>query len=143
MGLKFTTGQFCRIEAGTRKDGLPSLFIGDYVQVNDKCHIAAINNISIGDNVLIASNVFISDHDHGTTALSDLLVPPRFRKLISAPVTIERNVWLGENVVILKGVVVGESSIVAAGAVVVSDVPAFSIVGGVPAKVIKNLSKNL
>lgn len=141
LGQEFTTGQFCRIEAGNRADGVASLVIGDNVQINDRCHIAAINRIVIGDNVLIASNVFITDHDHGTTNLDDLIVPPANRSVISSPVTIEKNVWLGENTTILKGVFIGESSIVAAGAVVNSDVPAFSVVGGIPARVIKTLLK--
>jgi lipopolysaccharide O-acetyltransferase len=139
IGKGFTTGQYCRIEAANAPNGHPTLVIGNRVQINDKCHIAALVKIEIGDDVLMGSNVFISDHDHGGTSPDQLRVSPAKRELISAPVIVEKNVWIGENAVILKGVTVGASSIIAAGAVVTRDVPPCSVVGGVPARVIKQL----
>ncbi len=140
IGKGFTTGQYCRIEAGNNSDGIETLIIGDYVQINDRCHIAAIDNVRISANVLIASNVFISDHDHGGFNLEDLKVPPSKRGLISAPVIIEENVWVGENVVILKGVTIGRGSIIAASCVVTKNVPPFSLLAGVPGRIIKSLN---
>ncbi|MBU3607773.1 DapH/DapD/GlmU-related protein [Polynucleobacter nymphae] len=140
FGKDFTTGQYCRIEAGDKSDNTPSLIFGNNVQINDKCHIGAFNQIKIGNNVLIASGVFISDHDHGSMNLEDLLISPASRRLVYAPVTIEDNVWIGENVVILKGVKIGSSSVIAAGAVVTSDVPSFSLAAGVPARIIKQVN---
>jgi len=139
IGDGFTTGQYCRIEAGRPKSRAKSLIIGNSVQINDRCHIAAIDSVSIGDNVLIASNVFITDHDHGDTSLDSLILAPAHRPLTSSPVVVENNVWIGQNVVILKGVTIGESSIIAAGAVVTRNVPSFSIVAGVPAKILKQV----
>lgn len=137
IGIGFTTGHYCRIEAGESVDGKcsPTLIIGNNVQINDRCHIAAVNKIIIGENVLIASDVFITDHDHGGVDYSTLIMPPAKRELVSAPVVIENDVWLGEKVIILKGVRVGHNSVVAAGAVVTKDIPPFSVAVGTPAKV--------
>lgn len=136
IGRGFTTGQYCRIEAGSppnSKCDIKTLIIGDDVQINDSCHIASIQKISIGNRVLIASKVYISDHDHGGTSLIDLATPPALRPLISSPVHIGDDVWIGENVSILKGVIIGRGSIVGAGAVVTKSFPENSVIVGVPA----------
>lgn len=136
IGKDFTTGQYCRIEAGDHgQDGI-ALTIGDFVQINDACHIAALNSIRIGDNVLIASQVFITDHDHGDVSTLDNNLCPKDRPLVYSPVVIEGNVWIGEKATILKGVRVGFGAVVAAGAVVTRDVPAYAVVAGVPARVL-------
>ena len=96
-------------------------------------------DLEFGKDVLIGSSVFISDHDHGTVTFSDLSIAPTARPLISSPVVIEDNVWIGEKVVILKGVRVGRNSVVAAGAVVTKNVPPYSVVAGVPAKVVRSV----
>ena len=138
IGQGFTTGQYCRIEAGnSRQSGVKTLSIGKNVQINDSCHIAALDSISIGDNVLIASQVYISDHDHGGVSKVELEVLPKDRPLIFSPVIIEDNVWIGEKVVILKGVRIGKGAVIGAGAVVTRDVPAYSVAVGIPARVIK------
>jgi len=140
IGKDFTTGQYCRIEAGSPElKGGVTLTIADNVQVNDSCHIAAIEKIFIGKNTLIAGRVFISDHDHGEITREALLTTPAARALVSSPVIIERDVWIGEGAIILKGVHIGKGVIVAAGAVVTKSVPQYSVVAGVPAKVIKTL----
>ena len=139
FGKNFVTGQYCRIEAGMTDGGHPSLTFGNNVQINDRCHIAAIENIRIGNNVLIASDVYISDHDHGSFNKISLSMPPAKRELVNKDIYISDNVWIGEKVIILKGVNIGESAVIAAGAVVTKDVLAHSLVAGVPAKVIKIL----
>ena len=139
VGSGFTTGQYCRIEAANLSKGMhkKTLIIGDNVQINDACHIAAISKISIGDNVLIASRVFITDHDHGYVSKKSMLLSPLKRVLVSSPVVIENDVWIGENVTILKGVKIGRGSIIGAGSVVTKNIPRFSLALGVPAKVAK------
>ena len=141
IGKNLTTGQYCRIEAGDSDlTGEKTLTFGDNVQINDRCHISSMFNIRVGNNVLIASDVYITDHDHGLTDKLTMKDAPASRALICSPVIIEDNVWIGQKAVILKGTRIGFGSIVAAGAVVTKDVPSFSIVGGVPAKLIKSLA---
>ena len=88
---------------------------------------------------MIAPNVTIITGDHKYVAgrYIDSITDEEKDAIYDQDVIIERDVWVGANVTILKGVHVGESAIIAAGAVVTKDVPAYTIVGGVPARVIK------
>lgn len=116
----------------------PQLIIGRNVSFNYYCHVGCINRIEIGDNVLIGSHVLITDHSHGKLERTD--VPFEKRQLLSkGPVVIKNNVWIGENACIMPGVTIGEGSIIAALAVVTHDVPPYSVVAGVPARVVKKL----
>lgn len=110
------------------------IIIGDYCLLSPGVRISAEQSIRIGNNVMLAANVYISDSDwHG--------VYNRIRPFrCSKPVVLEDNVWLGERVIICKGVTVGENSIAGAGAVVTRDVPPNSIVAGNPARVIKTIN---
>jgi acetyltransferase-like isoleucine patch superfamily enzyme len=115
----------------------PKITIGNNVNINFDCHIGAINEIRIGDNVLIASKVFISDHSHGDVGIEQMKIAPLKRPVVSkGPVIINNNVWIGEGASILPNVTIGESAIIGTNAVVTKDVPAFAVVGGVPAKII-------
>jgi lipopolysaccharide O-acetyltransferase len=139
IGKGFTTGQYCRVEAGvSEKQSVKTLTIGENVQINDSCHIAAIENVIIGNNVLIASKVYISDHDHGEISLESLAQHPSERPLVSSAVVIENDVWIGEGAMILKGVKIGKGAVIAAGAVVTKNVPSYTVAAGIPAKVIKS-----
>jgi acetyltransferase-like isoleucine patch superfamily enzyme len=116
----------------------PQIIIGNNVCINYDCHIGCINKISIGNNVLIASKVFITDHFHGEIDGGILDVPPAQRKLFSkGSVIIEDNVWIGEAVAILPDVRIGFGSIIGANSVVTKSIPARSIACGIPARVIK------
>ena len=96
--------------------------------INNKVTIHCFDSISIGDDVVISKNVTIYDTDsHSING----------KTRISSPIVIGDHVWIGLNVTILKGVQIGSGSVVAAGAVVTRDVPKNTLVGGVPAKVIK------
>jgi acetyltransferase-like isoleucine patch superfamily enzyme len=115
----------------------PELVIGDDVVFNCDCHIGCINKVVIGNNVLLASRIYISDHSHGEVNKDALKLPPNQRSLFSkGPVVIEDNVWIGEGVCILPGVTVGRNSIIGANAVVTKTVPPNSVVAGIPARVI-------
>jgi acetyltransferase-like isoleucine patch superfamily enzyme len=108
--------------------------IGNNIATNNNIFICAANYIEIGDNTLIGQNVTIMDHEaHGTD--------PYKRRDIGeiGNVQIGCNVWIGNNVVILKNSEIGDNSIVATGAVVNGKFPANSIIGGIPAKIIKEL----
>lgn len=118
----------------------PEIVIGNNVGINLDCHISAINRIEIGDNVLIASKVFITDHFHGSIEKEAIAIAPAKRQLYSkGPVVVEENVWIGEGVVIMPNVRVGSNSIIGANSVVTKDIPMNVVVGGNPAKVIRLL----
>ena len=140
FGKNFTTGRGNRIDAFSFKTNEKVIIFGDNCQINDYCHIAGAEKIKLGNNVLIASKVYITDHDHGDTSLDSLKMNPINRPIVSKPVMIEDDVWIGEGAMILKGVTIGKNSIVAAGAVVTKDIPPFSIAAGVPAKILRTYS---
>lgn len=136
----FTTGRGCRLEAYPKGEN-KVLHIGKNVQINDYVHISAMENVTIGDNVLIASKVFISDLNHGSYGGDGLHdspdIPPNERKLYSKPVIIEENVWLGEFVSVLYGVTIGRGTIVGANSVVSKSLPPYVVAVGTPAKPVK------
>lgn len=139
FGEGFTTGKYCRIEAYPTDNEVCVTF-GKNVQLNDSVHIVGRKKIFIGDNVLIASRVFITDLNHGCYSEdyhSHPMSVPKDRPLTASSVLIEENVWIGENAVVLPGVIVGKGSIIGASSVVTKNVPPYSIVVGNPAKVIK------
>ena len=116
------------------------LEIGENVEINDDVHIGATEKIIIGDNVLIASKVYISDHNHGSYKGEEQDSPmsiPKKRKIYSSPIKIEKNVWIGEFVSILQGVTIGEGAIIGTMSVVTKDIPPYTIAVGSPAKPIK------
>jgi len=143
IGNDFSALHYLRLEAWDSYAGqrfLPELTIGHGVAVNSDVHIGCINRVIIGNNVLMASRIYISDHSHGDITAEAIKVQPIERPLTSkGPVTIEDNVWIGEGVCILPGVTIGENAIIGANAVVTHDVPGNSVVGGIPARVIKRL----
>ncbi|RYE53880.1 MAG: acyltransferase [Sphingobacteriales bacterium] len=141
IGANFDCDQRLRLDAydyflGERFS--PCIEIGDNVSIQKDCHIGAINKISIGNNVLLASKVFISDHSHGDISKDAIQLAPSRRKLYSkGTVIIEDNVWIGANASILAGVVIGKGAIIGANSVVTRDIPDFAIAFGNPARVIR------
>ena len=109
-----------------------NITLGDNVFINSCCHFQDQGGITIGDNVLIGHNVVIATLNHNQT-------PELRANIIPKPVKIGNNVWIGSNATILPGVTISDGAIVAAGAVVTKDVKKNSIVGGNPAKLIKEI----
>ena len=104
--------------------------------MNYDCVIDVFSSVKIGRNVVISERVVIRDSDNHLV-LDDLVGVDVEAKPTAAPIVIGDHVWIGMNSIILKGVTIGEGSIIAAGSVVNKDVPAHCMVGGIPAKVIK------
>lgn len=107
-----------------------NITIGKDVFINSGCHFQDQGGIQIGDGALIGHNVVLATINHD-------LNPEENRKNHYAPITIGAHVWIGSNATILPGVTLGDHAVVAAGAVVTQDVPPRTVVGGVPAKVLK------
>lgn len=114
------------------------LYIGPNVHIGDNYHIDARGKVSIGANAHISRNFVChsANHNYEGEAL------PYDQTLIRKPIVIKENVWIGMNVKIVAGVTIGEGAIVGMGAVVTKDIPALSIVGGNPARVIKNRNQD-
>ena len=129
-------GSKCRLEHnihfkfdGIWRDG-KSIVIGDNVFLGCDIEFNITQSIKIGDNSLIASGCRFIDHDHGIKPDQLMRVQPANEKCIN----IGADTWLGCNVIVLKGVEIGNGAIVAAGAVVNKSVPPYEIWAGVPAK---------
>ena len=105
--------------------------IGKHVFINFDCVFLDLGGITIEDNVLIAPKVNLLSESHP--------VEPNYRQsLVPGHIHIRKNAWIGASATILPGVTIGENAVVAAGAIVYKDVPANTVVGGIPAKQIKS-----
>jgi len=127
--------------------------IGDFCYIGEESRIWSAQEIKIGNRVLIAHNVNI--HDNVSHPLDSSLRNLDFKRIIGVEkanvnifdlrtqaVYIKNDAWIGFNVIILKGVTIGEGAIVGAGSVVTKDVPDWTIVGGNPAKIIRTIPEN-
>lgn len=119
---------------------IPNISIGKNFHATRNLTIQCANCVQIGNNVLVASDVFIIDYNHGMNPLTGSYLENPLD--ISNGVIIGDGVWIGNNTVILGGVTIGKKAVIAAGAVVTKNVPEYTIVAGNPARVIKkyNLS---
>ena len=109
-----------------------NITIGNNVFINAGCKFQDQGGIVIGDGALIGHNVVLATLNHD-------LAPEKRQQLHPAPIRIGCGVWIGANATVTSGVTIGDYAVVAAGAVVNRDVPAYTVVGGVPARVIKTL----
>jgi len=120
-----------------RKPGLGTIRIGDFVLLSPGVRISASDEIIIGDGVMMAHGCYVTDSDWHT------LHDRTRRSPTTTPVVLENNVWLGDGVTVLKGVTIGENSVVAARSVVTRDIPKNTVVAGNPARIIRTLDANL
>lgn len=111
-----------------------NITIGKDVFINSGCHFQDQGGITIGDGSLIGHNVVLATINHD-------LSPHNNRKNHYAPIAIGNHVWIGSNATVLAGVTIGDWAVVAAGAVVTKDVPPYTVVGGLPAKILKTIAK--
>jgi len=141
FGNNLTTGTGCRIEAFPYINQNTIIEIGENVEMNDNVHISGLQQIKIGNNVLLASRIFISDINHGSYMGNEKDSDPEShvgsRPVFGNPVEIEDNVWIGEGAAVLAGVRIGRCSIIGANSVVTKNIPPFTIAAGNPARPIK------
>ena len=112
--------------------------MGDHLIINYGCTILDVAEVTMGDWVMIGPHVLISTVNHPLS--------PRGRRNrlgVAKPVRIGDDVWIGGHATILPGVTIGDGAVVAAGAVVTKDVPPYTVVAGVPARVVKEIEDDL
>jgi acetyltransferase-like isoleucine patch superfamily enzyme len=135
IGDNFTLGKYAMIECtGVLRNVGASLKIGNNVGINHYCFIGVRGDVEIGDNVIFGPRVNVFSENH---IFEDLEIPIKNQGVKKDKTTIGSDVWIGANVSIMSGVTIGDGCVIAAGAVVTDDVEPYSIVGGVPAKLIK------
>lgn len=122
-----------RLVLPIRVDHGVNLRVGRKVFINHNCTISDIGGVEIGDEVLIAPNVSLLSSGHPVEPFE------RIRRVTAGPIVVGRNVWIGAGATVLQGVTIGDDSVIAAGAVAAHDVPPSSVVGGVPARDIRDL----
>jgi maltose O-acetyltransferase len=127
-GLTIRSRKHNVVEISCARDA--RLSFGKNVFLNQGVRIACSQEISIGDNALIGDETVILDSDYHGVAN---------RPVKAGPIRIESDVWLGTRVIVLRGVTIGQGSVVGSGAVVTCSVPRFTFAAGVPAQVIKSL----
>lgn len=142
FGSLLTTGVGCRFDCFPGATlSAKKLVFGRNVQLNDYVHIVAMDSVRIGDNVLMASHIFISDNSHGSYKGDENDTnpdtPPIRREYATAPVSIGDNTWIGEGVIIMPGVSIGKGCVIGAHSIVNKSIPDYSIAVGSPAKVVK------
>lgn len=130
----------CVIETCPINNKRPELTIGNNVSVGEFSHITCANKIDIDNGVLTGRFVLITDNSHGNSTKENAEIAPLSREIHSnGPIHIGENVWIGDKVTILPNVTIGKGCIIAANAVVTKSIPEFSVVAGVPAKIIKTI----
>lgn len=134
-GKKLTLGR------GLKMSGSKNVFVGNNVSIGEDARFMCTRaKIIIGDNIMFGPGVTCITGGHRTDLIGRHMISvtdSEKRPEDDRDIVFEGDNWIGANVTILRGVTIGEGSVVGAGAVVTKDVPPYSIVGGVPAKVIK------
>jgi acetyltransferase-like isoleucine patch superfamily enzyme len=125
-----------------RWDPLTSFFakpecaeIGDNVFLGEGFHISVAESLKIGDGVIVGARLIIMGGDHDFSQIGKRL--HEVHEGINLPVVIEKDVWIGAGVMILKGVTIGEGAIIGAGSMVTKDIPPYSVAIGTPARPVK------
>lgn len=153
--FKHTKGKNARICRNSRIDVMPfnNFVLGDNSTIEDFCTInngvgdvligqrsrigmgnVLIGPVTIGNDVILAQNIVMSGLNHG---YEDITLPPHDQPVTKKLITLEDEVWVGANAVIVAGVTIGKHAVIAAGSVVTKDVPPYSVAAGNPAKIIK------
>ena len=132
------TGSWIAARTTPSNESISTLIeLGDHVTISGFCAITAVSGVVIEDSVLIARNLYVSDHSHRFTEVG---VPVRDQGLNNiANVRICRGVWIGENVVVCPGVTIGKGAVIGANSVVRKDVPDYCVAAGAPARVIRRI----
>lgn len=115
-----------------------AMVLGDGTSIAGGCVISAVRQVILEEEVLVARNVYISDHMHKYTDINTSILCQGLDKI--RPVRVKKGAWLGQNVVVCPGVTIGQGAVIGANSVVTRDVPDFSVAAGAPARVVKTYS---
>jgi len=130
---KFHLGNDSTIEDfSTINNGVGDIYIGDRTRIGLGCTL--IGPVKIGNDVRLAQNIVMSGLNHN---YEDISLPISQQGVTTAPIVIEDESWIGSNSVVLPGVTIGKHCVVAAGSIVIKDVPPWSVVAGNPARIMK------
>jgi acetyltransferase-like isoleucine patch superfamily enzyme len=133
---RLVVGPWCWIGDGVAlRSHVGRITVGAKVVIGGGTTVNSHLDVSIGDGVLIADDVHITDFDHRTERLD---VPIKDQGIVTAPVRIGPDVWLGRGVTVLRGVDIGRGSVIGAHSVVTRDIPAYSVAVGAPARVVRS-----
>lgn len=144
LGRNVRIKKYSRIECYEKFGGgalHPSLKVGDNVIIGYRFSCLVADDISIGENTILASDILITSENHGMNPECD--VPYYKQSLITGAVHIGGNCWIGEKVVILPGVTIGDYCIIAASSVITKSIPPYSLAAGNPARIIKKYDFDL
>lgn len=129
----FEIGEYSTIEDfSVVNNGVGPVSIGSNTRIG--LGNVLIGPVKVGSQVILAQNVVLSGLNHG---YEDINTPIRLQKVTTAQITVEDEVWIGANAVLTAGITIGRHSVVAGGSVVTKDVPPYSVVGGNPARILK------
>jgi len=137
IGARVFVGAGSWLQVLESEDEHVALEMGDGTSIAGNCVVSAARSVRIGDRVLIARGVYISDHSHAFEDTGRAVLDQGVTRV--EPVEICDGAWLGENVVIGPGVRVGRGAVIGANSVVLDDVPDHSVAVGTPAKIIRRL----
>jgi acetyltransferase-like isoleucine patch superfamily enzyme len=138
-GVFVGSGSWLQVLAGV-DEGI-ALTIGDRTSIAGQCVVSVAARVELGSDVLLARNVYIADHSH---RIDDLEVPIGRQGIADvSPVTICDGAWLGQNVVVCPGVRIGHGAVVGANSVVKHDIPDHAVAVGAPARVVRELTREL
>ncbi len=129
----FEIGKDSTIEDfSTINNGVGDVVIGDRTRIGLGCVL--IGPVKVGNDIMFAQNIVVSGLNHG---YRDIEIPPSLQPVETKQIVIEDEVWIGANAVITAGITIGKHSVIAAGSVVTKTVPPYSVVGGNPAKILR------
>lgn len=136
---RFEIGDYSTIEDfSTVNNGVGNVIIGDRTRIGLGCVL--IGPVKIGNDIMFAQNIVASGLNHG---YQDINLSPSMQPIETKEIVIDDDVWIGANAVITAGVHIGKHSVVAAGSIVTKSIPAYSVVGGNPAKILKIYSSEM
>lgn len=134
VGSDVFVGSDCWLHVVGAPEGPVALEVGDGTSIVGHCVLSAAESVRLGERVLLARGVYISDHSHGRSDPGRAVLEQGVDDV--AAVDIGDGVWLGENVVVCPGVTIGARAVIGANSVVTKDVPAGAVAVGAPARVV-------